>query len=371
MAGEAAEKLGVPSVSGTLPSSVRGGGASDRSDTTSEAAVTASRKPGRGDGGKSEDGSSKKRKRKEKEGKNEDGQDDEEDAVAGESKSKKEKRGKKEKKSKSKFRAAAAAVSDDDDAVDEDNNSTEKLSAKRVRIIIEPRGANDYVPTWTFTATPKEGWWGCRMFISAGCLDGMKKDIKASERAEFTEAQQEKLYHDAHAGKSQGKIGLGQRSGTMKIGGVKWAGKKVQFEEEVAVEGAPGKSSAEDDADGDTAADADLIRKAALRAVGSSTGLADLEAGVDSEPAASAAMPDWAVTIKWKKIISRALEAAPGGELKFKALRSAVTAAVTEKLDPGSNVGKAEVQAQVESAITSSSKFVVEGKRVKLKTAVV
>lgn len=362
MAAEAAAKLGVSSMSGK-PSSARGAGTSYRSDTTSDAALPMPKKEA-----KSED-SSKKRKRKDKER-----SEDADEEVSGKSKRKEKKE-----RSKSKTKSAEAGALAASDENEEENatgpeGEAQQPSGKRARIVIEPRGY-DSVPKWDFKPTPRAGWWGASMFISAGCLDSMKKDIKASERAEFTEANQEKLYHDAHAGKTQGKIGLGQRSGPVKIGGVKWSGKKVSFEEDAAVQGeaegeGPGNEDEEDDDRGENDASEGEIaaRKAALHAVGSSTGLADLNlGGEDSEAAVRAVLPEWAADIKWKKVVIRALEAAPGKELKLKALRSAVTAAVTAKLGPGTNIGKAEVQVQVESTITSSSKFVVEGKRVKLK----
>ena len=377
MAAEAAAKLGVPS-SGTLERGTRG-----QSDTTTEAS------------GLSSDLEAKKEEKKSKKKK-------EEEKASKKSKSSKKKgnESSKKKKKKKKRKTVDSDSESDGQSDDEDDGTAAKVPSvravepivKKQRIVIEPQGlytTNGHSNNWNFTPTPRDGGWGASMFSSAGCLDGMKKDIKATERGEFTEDQQEKLYNAAQAGKTQGRVGLGQRSGTVKIGGVKWSGKKVAFEEEEEKNGVVIPSS-ENESDGE---EKKKKRKADLKAVGSSTGLADLgdektsrkkeskkmkgnsktKAGTDTgnddpteaeqlEPAA-----DWVSSIKWKKVLTKTLEAAPGGELKLKALHSAVTATVIEKV--GSVMNQEHVQVHVESTIASSSKFVVEGKRVRLVTA--
>jgi len=362
MAAEAAAKLGVISNSTSIvPKDERGIG-SDRSDTTSEAAA-----------GLSTDNEKKIKDRKRK---------------------KKEKTILKEEEQsskKSKLKLEDSFPSDDGNAADPE--SFPGALAKKQRIVIEPEGlyTTDGPTTWSFKPTPQEGWWGATMFTSAGCLDGMKKNMKAAERAEFTEDQQEKLYHAAHAGKTQGKVGLGQKSGPVKIGGVKWSGKKVAFEEEDVEKEDNSIRSSGEEGDGKKKK---KKRKAELKAVGSSSRLVDIETSSSSsrlkksktklknnsntttdtgiaatEPGASA---EWGSSIKWKKVLTKILEAAPGGELKLKALHSAVTARVMEQVGNGSSgmvVSTEHVQVKVESTIAASSKFVIQGKKVKLVSA--
>lgn len=69
-----------------------------------------------------------------------------------------------------------------------------------------------------FTPTPATGWWGAKMFMSAGLLEGMDQDQKSRERG-FDEDLQTKVYMDAHNAQRQGKKGLG-KSTTLKIAGV-------------------------------------------------------------------------------------------------------------------------------------------------------
>jgi hypothetical protein len=345
MAAEAAAKLGVPST-GTAPGGQKGNG-SDRSDATSEAAGTLKADK------------SKKKTKKEKK--------------------------KQSKKSSKKSKSEKSESSDDDSDAAEPEVAPAVPPVKKQRIVIEPQGlyTTDGPSLWNFVPTPIAGWWGASMFASAGCLDSMKKDLKASKRAEFTEDQQEKLYHAAHAGKTQGKVGLGQRSGPVKIGGVKWSGKKVAFEEEEEVVNPSSSSGSDEEEDADKKKKKEKKRKAELKAVGSSTGLDELENSKKKSKkkekkksknevsgiAAVVEVPcaDWVSSIKWKKVLTKTLEAAPGRELKLKALHSAVTATVVEKVQSGSVVVSTEhVKIHVEKTIASSSKFIVEGKKVRL-----
>jgi hypothetical protein len=68
-----------------------------------------------------------------------------------------------------------------------------------------------------FKPTPASGWWGAKMFASAGLLEGMDQDQKQRERG-FDEDLQTKVYMDAHIAQRQGKKGLG-KSTTLKIAG--------------------------------------------------------------------------------------------------------------------------------------------------------
>jgi hypothetical protein len=68
-----------------------------------------------------------------------------------------------------------------------------------------------------FKPTPTTGWWGAKMFASAGLLEGMNQDQQQRERG-FDEDLQTKVYMDAHNMQRVGKKGLG-KSTTLKIAG--------------------------------------------------------------------------------------------------------------------------------------------------------
>lgn len=226
--------------------------------------------------------------------------------------------------------------------------------AKKARIVIEPTKtacviAADFVPT------PATGWWGARRFASAGCLEGLtekRQEAAAAQRAgrqQFNEGDQEKLYMEAHAGKTQGRVGLGQGTGTVKVGGVKWEGRKVTFEETPAGGGEQG-------------ADEAAARRALQAAAGSSTCLDQL--------AGEGAGAGWEARIKWRKVVLRLLGAAPGGKMHLAALRKLVAGEVACKLGvTGEAVGKRELRSALDSRLLASSKFVVNGKSVRLATA--
>lgn len=222
-------------------------------------------------------------------------------------------------------------------------------------------------------------------------------------------ALQARIYTAAQAKKSQGRVGLGQGTGTVKVGGVKWEGKKVSFED--AEEGGGDAAAGEAGCDGGAAA-------SRLAAIGSSTHLAALAGGAEAEPTeqaadppagkrgkkrkgggkdkdkvagagtaaaeaparappvpvaagaagvADASSPSWADAVKWKKIISRQLAAAEQQQLRLKELQRLVVAAVLAK-HSGSGASKAAVKAALASRLESSSKFVVQGKLVKLRS---
>lgn len=332
MAAEAAAKLGMLSTITNKVSKGEKNTVSDRSDTTSEAATSLSNAADR-----------KKMKKKKK----------------------------KEEKQKPKSKDSSPSDNDDDD----DAAALESFPVppiKKQRIVIEPQSlyTTDNRPTpWNFKPTPQEGWWGATMFTSAGCLDGMTKDIKAAKRAEFTEDQQEKLYHAAHAGKTQGKVGLGQRSGPVKIGGVKWSGKKVAFEEEEEEEKAKSKILCSNVGEEELKKKKEKKknkRKVELTTVGTSASLVDIAAGTKAADVSA----EWVGSIKWKKVLTKTLETAPGGELKLKALHSAVTASIVQQRGGHGGhsmmISTEHVQVQVENTIAASSKFILQGKKVKL-----
>lgn len=150
----------------------------------------------------------------------------------------------------------------------------------------------------------------------------------------------------------------------MKVGGVKWEGRKVTFEDPAAAEG--GGDDAEE------AAAAAATGGARLAAIGSCTHLATLASagGGDADAAPSGGGEGgegWSAQIKWRKLIGAQLAAAEGGRLKLKELQRAVVAAVLAKhasLAPS----KAAVKAEFEARLGASTRFVVEGKLVRLKS---
>jgi hypothetical protein len=223
-------------------------------------------------------------------------------------------------------------------------------AAKRQRIVIEPVIVSA-APQYEFRPTEMAGWWGAKVFAPAGCLEGMEKDVKRDndkERAAFDEDEQARIWTAAQAGKTQGKVGLGQGTGTIKVGGVKWAGSRVTFGGDAAEEdGQPGN---------EPAAPAAKARKKKLAAAGSSTRLAQLESG---------GAPAWAAAVKWKKLLARTLaEKGSGGALALKALHAEVHVAVKERAGGAS---RKEVRALVLAKLGASRRFVLDGKLVRLK----
>lgn len=184
-------------------------------------------------------------------------------------------------------------------------------------------------------------------------------------------ALQENIYKSAQAKKTQGKVGLGQGTGTVKVGGVKWEGKKVSFDDPEGgpEDAAPAAAAA---AGGDAAAGAG--GKARLAAIaGSSTHLDALPAAVlqTASPAGAGEQQqeegEWAAAVKWKKIITQQLSGAAQQRLKLKELQRLVVAAVMEK-HGGAGASKAAVKAALGSRLEGSSKFVLEGKLVRLRS---
>lgn len=121
------------------------------------------------------------------------------------------------------------------------NLASEEMEQKRKkkdkvgRIVIEcgsdgQDGGQDHLPE----PTPRHGWWGCNLFISAGSLAGAALELPVeNKKSGFSEDQQAQIYNDAQKGKTSGKTGLGKgKRGTIKVDGVVWEGKKTTFDEE-------------------------------------------------------------------------------------------------------------------------------------------
>lgn len=115
----------------------------------------------------------------------------------------------------------------------------EKQSSSKgtnTRIVIECGGSQENLTTsMILRPTPRDGWWGCKLFLSAGCMSGaaLELPVKDSERDGFSESQQARIYENAQKGKSTGKTGLGKgKRGTIKIQGLAWEGRKTTFSDD-------------------------------------------------------------------------------------------------------------------------------------------
>ncbi|KAL4858564.1 G patch domain-containing protein 4 [Chlorella vulgaris] len=242
---------------------------------------------------------------------------------------------------------------------------------KKPRIVIEAKCVAS-APSHPFVPTPATGWWGAKRFASAGCLEGLDKAAAEAQRRRMTfdEDDQARIFTTAHATKTQGKVGLGQGTGTIKVGGVKWQGKRVNFAETDGGKSAEAREAAA--AGGGTG----------LAAIGSSTQLDALAAKGKQKRKAAAAQQaqqqqqgqqqeqpavtdEWQGAVKWRKIICQQLQEAAQQQLKVKQLQRLVVAAVLAK--HGNTVAsKAAVKAAFASKLDGSSKWVVEDSMVRL-----
>jgi hypothetical protein len=154
-------------------------------------------------------------------------------------------------------------------------------------------------------APPAPATWWSRLFHCAGDLAGAEREIKPARPRGFCEADQEALYTDAHEGKTEGRVGLGRRSGTnpLVIGGARWAGNRVAFD-----------AAAEGEEEGEEEGEAAAVAE-------------DTDAEEDGVALAAAVGG-----LKWRKLAAAALAAAPKGKLSDRKLRHATLAAAAAKL---------------------------------------
>ncbi|GIL91495.1 hypothetical protein Vretimale_18783 [Volvox reticuliferus] len=112
----------------------------------------------------------------------------------------------------------------------------------------------------SFQPTPATGWWGAKMFVSAGMLESLEDEaacdqrladaaqrlaedqaagrvalagtaaVAAGQRRGFNEDDQTALYMRAHDFQRMGRRGLGKAE--LKVGGAKWEGTKKTFDDE-------------------------------------------------------------------------------------------------------------------------------------------
>jgi len=227
--------------------------------------------------------------------------------------------------------------SDDDDDDDDDQQSAENNNKKKQRIVIEPVIKNSIMRQAAFDAfiqTPSSGWWGANMFKSVGCLEGLK-DQKKQKRG-FNEDDQTRIFNAAHAGKTQGKVGLGQGTGTVKVAGVKWEGNKVTFSDDNNGGGGGKKKQKKEKKKKSNSNDTEV---------------------------------DSLNSIKWKKLIKQALQTAPDGRLKLKQLQKNMMVHLEKKNITSSDDVEEfnKVKAMVVETIERNSKnFVLIGKNIQL-----
>jgi hypothetical protein len=220
---------------------------------------------------------------------------------------------------------------------DDDRQSAENNNNKKQRIVIEPVIQSSIMRQSTFAAfvkTPSSGWWGANMFKSVGCLEGLK-DQKNQERG-FNEDDQTRIFNAAHAGKTQGKVGLGQGTGTVKVAGMKWEGNKVTFDDDNNGGGGEKKKEKKEE---------------------------EKKNSNDTEV-------DSLSSIKWKKLIKQALQTAPDGCLKLKQLQKNMMVHLEKKIISSGDEEK-EVKSKVKAIVVetiekNSKKFALKGKSVQL-----
>lgn len=117
---------------------------------------------------------------------------------------------------------------------DDEKKKEKKKSGDSKRIVIECGKADQVEEECQVVPTPRDGWWGCNLFISSGALSGAALEVPIDKvKIGFSEDQQAKIYEQAQHGKTTGKVGLGKgKRGTIKIDGVAWQGTKKTFEDE-------------------------------------------------------------------------------------------------------------------------------------------
>ncbi|GBF93587.1 hypothetical protein Rsub_06307 [Raphidocelis subcapitata] len=260
--------------------------------------------------------------------------------------------------------------------------------ARKPRVIVVALKGRDATWVEPFVPTPATGWWGAKTFSSAGRLEGMEDEQPQQQaeagaappskaRAAFDEDTQAALYNKLQAAQRQGKRGLAGR-GEIKIAGGNWEGQKTTFAEDEGGEGG-GLGAAEAEAEAGAAAAAAAgdggkrnkrskqrsrdgdggAAAAAAAAVAAAAAAAAAGAAADGGGAASSA----AKRVKWAKLAVAELERAPKRRLRWSALWAALA---QQDAAAASRSGAAEAEQQAWQRIQSSSRFVVDGRKVAL-----
>ncbi|KAF8062046.1 TMN7 [Scenedesmus sp. PABB004] len=192
----------------------------------------------------------------------------------------------------------------------------------RVVVVLDVQGASTAASFKAFKPTPPTGWWGAKMFASAGLLEGLEEEGER-QRTTFDEDKQTAVYMAAHATQRQGKRGLGKRG--LKIAGGNWEGSKVTFDDPPGDgqdhgQGQGGAAAAPAGAGGDAGDGADGADGEG-RAGGKRRRREHAAAGASEDA------PGGAGRVKWAKLAVAQLRGAPGGALKWKRLWPALLAA--------------------------------------------
>ncbi|XP_022995809.1 PIN2/TERF1-interacting telomerase inhibitor 1 [Cucurbita maxima] len=188
------------------------------------------------------------------------------------------------------------------------------------------------------TVTISPDWWGYKYgFISGGFLGAESKRRKSlqtnNERTAFHEDDQENLYKLVQDKSTTGKQGLGIKSRPKKIAGCYFEGKKTSFDES-------------DDEDSGDAAPPPMKRK--------------------YDDSFSTQKSGGQQKVKLRKLCKTILSQAPGECLKLKQLKSFIDERATSVFANCSS--KKDALAYLKQKIESSGKFLVEGKRVTLRS---
>eukprot|EP00878_Enallax_costatus_P014914 GHUV01015614.1.p1 GENE.GHUV01015614.1~~GHUV01015614.1.p1 ORF type:complete len:348 (+),score=161.67 GHUV01015614.1:659-1702(+) len=189
-------------------------------------------------------------------------------------------------------------------------------------VVVDIKGAGPNVEAFkAFKQTPATGWWGAKMFTSAGLLESIEDEQKQRQRTTFDEDMQTRVYMAAHDAQRQGKKGLG-KSTTLNIAGGSWQGKKVKFDQEaadgadtaVAVE-QPGSAQQQQEQQTDPAATSSSPSSAGPAA-------SDREMSNQAGPRNGKKKKDSSKPgkVKWAKLAVRHLQDVPGGVLKWSKL---------------------------------------------------
>jgi len=314
------------------------------------------------------------------------------DADSSKQRSKKSKRAEKEalKPAAAGVGAAGAAA-----AQRQSSDSEQQQQKPKPKIIIVTLKGQEARAAEPFTPTPISGWWGAKMFASAGRLEGTEEEVEqkgqkaaadgekpGKQRAAFDEDMQAALYNKLQAAQRQGKRGMGKAA--VKIAGGNWEGKKTTFQEEEEGEeaGGSGSGQAEEEAgDGAEAAAAAGRRKrqGSKQKSGGKSGKDGKEGGSSStkkrkqehaeQQAAEqqqAEQQQSSKKVKWVKLAVAELERAPKQRMKWSLLWTALW---QQEAVSGQGAGAKEAKREAWDKISGSSKVEVEGKKVKLLAA--
>jgi Pin2-interacting protein X1 len=205
-------------------------------------------------------------------------------------------------------------------------------------------------------------WWGTKYgFVRGGALGSKQVQVRETVngerpsengRTQFSEQDQENLYNMVNDKATSGKKGLGQGERALKIGGVKVSTRPGQKKVFANME----ESDGEDDAQEEAASNDDdqgvsENKSAKKRKMGETV----------SGNGAAVPLQEAPSKMKLKELVSQFLTEAPEQRMSLKRLQKRVTAST------GLFSSKGDADA-FRDKLLKSSKFVVEGKKVSLKS---